>query len=160
MAPADNHWPWRNDVAAISASGQLIGGGRPGILRFEKNLMHAAGREPKPARDYFFSASDLNEMPSCIAIFLMVSGFRPVAFTASSSDFEARASSINCRCSLNDQADFRAIQECASAIRTKPPSGVYLLGDFAGGGSGPGNLSGASIEIQIRQFRNKCRALS
>jgi hypothetical protein len=35
-------------------------------------------------------AFGLNEMPSRIAILLIVSGFRPVAFSAWSNDFEAR----------------------------------------------------------------------
>jgi hypothetical protein len=67
-----------------------------------------ANREPKP---YRFLSFGLNEMPSRIAIFLTDSGFRPVAFTASSNDFEARASSIKRRCSANDQIDFRTMQE-------------------------------------------------
>jgi hypothetical protein len=62
-----------------------------------------ANREPKP---YRFLSFGLNEMPSRIAIFLTDSGFRPVAFAASSNDFEARASSIKRRCSANDQIDF------------------------------------------------------
>src|SRR5215467_1575857 len=74
--------------------------------------MRAASREPKPARDYFFLAFGLNEIPSRLAIFLIVSGGRPIAFAASSNDFEARANSINCRCSLNDQAAFRTMMEC------------------------------------------------
>jgi hypothetical protein len=53
----------------------------------------------------------LNQMPRRIAIFLTDSGFRPVAFAASSNDFEARASSIKRRCSANDQIDFRTMQE-------------------------------------------------
>ena len=67
-----------------------------------------ANREPKP---YRFLSFGLNEMPSRIAIFLTDSGFRPVAFTASPNDFEARASSIKRRCSANDQIDFRTMQE-------------------------------------------------
>jgi len=67
-----------------------------------------ASREPKP---YRFLSFGFNETPSRIAIFLTDSGFRPVAFTASSNDFEARASSIKRRCSANDQIDFRIIQE-------------------------------------------------
>jgi hypothetical protein len=55
---------------------------------------------------YFFVDFGLNEIPSCIAIFAMASGERPIVLTASFNDFEARANSINCRCSLNDQLFF------------------------------------------------------
>src|SRR5690348_7641861 len=60
-------------------------------------------------QNYFSLSLGLNETPSRIAIFLMVSGFRPIASTTSSNDFDALASSIKCRCSLNDQVYFKTI---------------------------------------------------
>jgi hypothetical protein len=54
--------------------------------------MRAANCEPRP-RQLPLLGLGLNEMPSRMA-FLIASGERPVAFAASSSDFEERASSI------------------------------------------------------------------
>jgi hypothetical protein len=39
--------------------------------------------------NYFVLSLGLNETPSRIAIFLMVSGFRPIASATSSNDFDA-----------------------------------------------------------------------
>lgn len=56
-----------------------------------------------------FLAFGLKEMLSRNAIFLIDSGFRPVASAASSNDFEPCAISIKRRCSANDQLDFRTM---------------------------------------------------
>jgi hypothetical protein len=112
-----------------------------------EGMMPATNQKP-----YFFSSLDLKEMPSRIAIFLTDSGFRPVAFAASSNDFEARASSIKKRCSANDQPDFRTIPEMNFVIRSKPPSGVCSPGDFAVVGPDLGTLSGSQSIVDLRKL--------
>jgi hypothetical protein len=106
---------------------------------------------------YFFLACDLKDRPRRIAFFLMNAGGRPVSSTTSSSDFEARPSSISRRSSLNDQCLFRIITK--TLVRTKPSSGVCSLDDFAVAGPDL-KIIRSRIDIRSDQSRNKCRALS
>ena len=66
------------------------------------------------ARNRFFLACDLIEIPRRIAALFMASGERPVCLTTSSSEVEERASSINRRSSLNDQRRFTIMKPFVS----------------------------------------------
>jgi hypothetical protein len=71
-------------------------------------------------------------MPSRIATFLIDAGFRPVAFAASSNDFEARANSIKRRCSANEKPGFRTIiRNALCDLGQSRQAGICSLGDFA-----------------------------
>ena len=132
--------------AAISLSKARKCGGW--LLCLEALVMHplrqrvfplriAQAEDPAPsrsrtnhARNHFFLACDLNEIPRRIAALFMASGERPVCLTTSSSEVEERASSINRRSSFNDQ---RRLTIMKPLFRTRPPSGVYSPGGLAGG---------------------------
>jgi hypothetical protein len=75
------------------------------------NLRSSIGVPPLSAvvLIYFFVIRDLNEIPRRIVRFFMASGDRRVILATSSNGFEARASFINRRSSLNDQRRMRTI---------------------------------------------------
>src|SRR6516165_8232396 len=96
------------------------------------------------ARNHFFLACDLNEIPRRFAIFFRDSGERPVCLTTSSSEVEERASSINRRSSLNDQ---RCLRTIVTLLFGQGRQAEYVhLAVSSVGRSGP-KLSGASIGI-------------
>ncbi len=93
--------------------------------------------------DYFLVAPrGLIERPRRIAIFLIRSGERPVAFTTYSSVLEERANSISRRSSLNDHRGFLAILLVSLRVTGQQSRQAGSPDGLAGVGPDLGEMSG------------------